>query len=177
MDIPDSKLYLLLQLYNGAVGKVSWNYAVKINKKKLFREHPWYDDLVNLYNIIHYNGIKARDYLAVQVSHYRKATRFSRSVPTIRMMTTPAALEVWSKSLERTTAKPPSFSELVTSSEKYMRDLMQMNNLSSEEEFFKDPLLIREVSRAFLSQHPVFLRLLSEGYYKEHFGLENSDIL
>jgi len=177
MDIPDSKLYLLLQLYNGAVGKVSWNYAVKINKKKLFREHPWYDDLVNLYNIIHYNGIKARDYLNVQVTHYRKATRFSRSVPTIRMMTTPAALEVWSKSLERTTAKPPSFSELVTSSEKYMRDLMQMNNLSSEEEFFKDPLLIREVSRAFLSQHPVFLRLLSEGYYKEHFGLENSDIL
>ena len=177
MDIPDSKLYLLLQLYNGAVGKVSWNYAVRLNKNKLFKEHPWYDDLVNLYNIIHYNGIRARDYLSVQVSHYRKATRFSRSVPTIRMMTTPAALEVWSKSLERTVVKPPSFTELVSISEKYMKDLMHMNNLSSEEDFFKDPLLIREVSRAFLSQHPVFLRLLSEGYYKEHFGLENSDIL
>ena len=177
MGVPDSKLYLLLQLYNGAVGKVSWNYAVKVSKNKLFKDHPWYDDLVNLYNIIHYNGLKARDYLAVQVSHYRKATRFSRTVPSIRMMTTPAALEVWSKSLERTFAKPPSFAELVNISDKYMRDLMHMNHITSEEDFFKDPLLIREVSRAFLSQHPVFLRLLAEGYYKEHFGLENSDIL
>lgn len=177
MDVPESKLYLLLQLYNGVVGKVSWNYTVKLSGKKLFKDHPWYQDLVNLYNIVVHNNLKARDYIAVQVSHYRRATRFSRVVPSIRMMTTPAALEVWEKSLARIPAKAPTYDALIKISDQYMKDLMHMNNLASEEDFFKDPLLIREVSRAFLSQHPIFMRLLAEGYYKEYFGLESSDIL
>ena len=177
MDIPDSQLYLLLQLYNGAVGKVSWNYVVKVSPKKPFKEYPWYKDLVNLYNIIQSNGLKAREYLALQVSSYRRATRFSRVVPSIRMLTTPAALEVWSKSKERVSAKAPSIDALDRLSEKYMRDLMQMNNLDSTEDFFKDPLLIREVSRDFLRKQPEFNRLLLAGYYKEHFGMENCDIL
>jgi hypothetical protein len=176
-EIPDSKLNILLQIYNSEVGRISWNYTVKVSPKKLFKQHPWYQDLVNLFNIVYHNNLKARDYIHVQVTNYRKATRFSRTVPTIRMMTTPAALEVWEKSQTRITAQAPTYPMLIRISEQYMKDLMTMNNIGSEEDFFKDPLLIREVSRAFLSQHPIFMRLLSEGYYKTHFGLEDSDIL
>lgn len=177
MDVTDISLNLLLQLYNNAVGKVGWQYAIRLNGKRPFKEYPWYQDLINLYNILHYNKITPREYLTVQISHYKKATRFSRNVPSIRMMTTPAALEVWAQSQTRVSAKPPSYDQLIVASTKYMQDLIHMNGLASEEEFFKDPFLIREVSRAFLNQNSTFKRLLSEGYYKEHFGLETSDIL
>lgn len=173
----DSQLYLLLQIYNDTVSSISWKYQIRTKPDKLLKEYPWYEDLVNLYNIIHTLGAKPRDYIRVQITHYKQPTKFSRVVPTIRMMTTVKALETWEKSQAKPKeAKRLSNDYLIQASNTYMLGLMKANNLASEEEFFKDPFLISQVSKVFLLVNPIFVRLLEEGYYSR-FGLSKENLV
>lgn len=172
----DSQLYLLLQIYNDAVSSISWKYQVRVKQDTPLKEHSWYPDLINLYNMVHSLGAKPRDYIRVQIINYKQPTKFSRVVPTLRMMTTVKAMETWEKSQAKPVeAKRLSVEFLNRASSKYMLDLMKANNLSSEEEFFKDPFLISQVSKSFLYSNPIFNRLLDEGYYSR-FGLSRETL-
>ena len=173
----DLQLYLLLQIYNDAVSSISWKYQIKIKQDRPLKEYSWYEDLVNLHEIIHALGVKPRDYIRVQITSYKQPTKFSRVVPTIRMMTTVKAMETWEKSQAKPKeAKRLSAEYLIDASKKYMADLMKANGITEEEEFFKDPFLISQVSKSFLTVSPIFNRLLDEGYYSR-FGLSKENLL
>ncbi len=167
----DRQLYLLLQIYNDAISTISWKYQIKLKEGQKLESYTWYKDLVNLYNIIHSLGIKPRAYITFQINNYKQPTKFSRMVPTIRMLTTMKALEDWEKAnAAPVKAKILSEDYLIESSKKYMVDLMRANNIDSEEEFFKDPYLISMLSKCFLIKNPIFMSLLNSGYYSK-FGL------
>ena len=167
----DKQLYLLLQIYNDAISSIGWKYQIKLKEGQKLSSYTWYQDLINLYNIIHSLGVKPRDYVRFQVNNYKQPTKFSRMVPTLRMLTTMKAVEDWERSQgPPIEAKRLSDDYLIETSKKYMSDLMKANNISSEEEFFKDPYLISMLSRAFLVNNPTFMSLLNSGYYTK-FGL------
>ena len=162
----DTQLYLLLDIYNDAVGTVSWKYQIRLKYKKALKNYPWYQDLVNLYNIIHSVGAKPREFIRLQLDNYNRPSKFSRAVPTIKMMTTFKAMEIWENSQKRVAPIPELSKEyLLQVSKKHMENLMRSNNIVSEEEFFKDPYLIQLVSKIFLAESPIVNKLLDEGYY------------
>lgn len=171
----DSQLYLLLQIYNDAVSALSWKYQIRLKQDKPLKEYSWYEDLQNLYNIIHSLGAKPREYIGVQVNNYKPINKLARAVPTIRMMTSMKAVENWERSKAKpVTAKRLSNEYLIQASQKYMEDLMKANHIPNEEEFFKDPFMIQMVSKIFLVENPVFNRLMDSGYYSR-FGLSREN--
>jgi hypothetical protein len=173
----DSQLYLLLEIYNDVVATISWKHQIRVKPDKPLKSYPWYPDLVNLYNIVHTVGAKPREYIKVQLDNYKQPTKFSRVVPTIRMMTTVKAMETWEKSKEKPKAIPRLSDEyLIDLSIKYMHNLMVANSVPTDEDFFKDPFNLQVVSKSFLKVNPVFNKLLDEGYYSR-FGLSREDLV
>lgn len=173
----DKTLYLLLQIYNDAICSIGWKYQIKLKEGQALSSYSWYNDLVNLYNIIHSLGVKPRDYVGFQVNTYKPPTKFGRKVPTIRMLTSLKAVEAWEKSQAKPVeARIMSDNDLILASKKYMLDLMHANNMSSEEDFFKDPFMLQMVSKSFLASNSTFMSILNSGYYSR-FGLTRENLI
>lgn len=179
--VSEVKLLALLEIYNDLLNinfkrdMREYGYHKTISNNKTLYDMPFYPDLVNLYSIITTLKVKPRDYILYQFKNYRRPTTMSRQVPTLKMLTTPAAIELWEKQF----FKPVyaiSDKDIEESSKKYMLTLMSIHKLTNEEDFFKDPMLISQVAKSFLHKQPIFRKLLAEGYYLKHFKLTAADL-
>jgi hypothetical protein len=180
----EAKLMSLLDLYNDLLttnfhirgGTQEYKYHRTVKDGKALSEMFFYEDLIHLYSVIVHLGVKPRDYIMYQIKTYKPPTKFSRMTPTIRMLTTPAAIEKWENQFVKIKSSM-SEEDRDSLNKEYIETLMRANGISSEEEFFKDPILISQVSKSFLVKNPVFKRLLAEGYYLKTFKLKTSDLL
>ena len=179
--IPESKLLALLEMYNDLLiinfkrDLREYGHHKTVSNNKTLYEMPFYPDLVNLYNIVTTLKVRPRDYIIYQFKNHKQPTTRSRQVPTIKMLTTPAAVELWEKQFNKPILTI-SDKDLEESSRKYMLSLMTIHNVT-EEDFFKDPMLISQVAKSFLHKQPAFRKLLSEGYYLKTFKLQASDLI
>jgi hypothetical protein len=175
--VPEAKLFLLLQLYNDMVGKVNWKCALKVYiNKPAISSYSWYPDLCNLHKILQALGAKPREYISFQIQYHTNTVKFGRTVPTIRMLTTPAAVERWEKHKSGPRIDHVSRNDIIQSSTRHMANIMHANGLD-ELSFFQNPLFIGEVSKVFLAQNETFRTLLASGYYHKHFGLSATDLI
>ena len=180
----DAKLMALLDLYNDLLsvnyhikgGTEEYKYHKKLKEGLPLSSAPFYEDLLRLYSLIVDLKVRPRDYILYQLRLYKPPTKYSYKVPTLRMLTNPAALERWNKQFIKIQS-PLTESELDAANLEYMQTLMRANGLSSEEEFFKDPILLSQVSKSFLLKNNTFKTLLASGYYLRTFGLQAKDLI
>ena len=184
IPITESKLLALLDLYNDLLstnfhlrgGTEEWRHQRNIPKDKTLYDTPFYPDLVNLYSIILTLKVKPREYIMFQIKNYKPPTKMSRLNPTIRMLTTPAAVERWENQFVRP-LRTTSDEESDRVSRSYMLSLMEANGIQTEDEFYRDPILISQISKSFLAKQPEFQKLVSTGYFLKTFGMAAKDLL
>jgi hypothetical protein len=126
-------------------------------------------------------GAKPRIYIQAQISEYRKPIYKARQVPTLKMMSTPSGIDRYNKYCnEKNNIKDfnvISKEEMDDFSKRKMEEIIYRLNIKSEEDFFKDIYLISQLSHSFVKEHPIFKKLVAEGYYQKAYSLSPDAIL
>jgi hypothetical protein len=173
----EERLVILLDYYNLFVDRISPIKKLRPRKNIPFSENYYYDDLKKLEYVIKVLNTTPQKYLEFQFRKWRAPFRLARQFPALSYLSSPVAIEKYIRSLGPSEENLVDNLAMLTFSAKHMQDLMSANNISSEEEFFKDPLFLSEVSEEFLSSNETFMELLNSGYYENTFGLTINDIL
>lgn len=184
IPVTESKLLALLDLYNDLLttnfhirgGTEEYKYHKSIPSNKSLYDTYFYQDLLNLYSIITNLKVRPLSYIMFQIKNYRPPTNMSRHSPTLKMLTTPAAVEKWENQFA-TPKHAISEADNDAVNAAYLKTLCQANGIEDENEIYKDPILISQISKSFLLKQPIFKKLLTEGYYWKAFKLKTSDII
>jgi hypothetical protein len=180
MEIPETDVALIAQIYNDCASKID-PFRYRLNLKGDFTKKPWYNDLVKLIRLMVNIGVKPRTYIHAQFVEYRKPMFKARRVPTIRMMTTPSGIDRYNRYCEEIASIKDfniiSKEEMDEFSQRQMEKFIQQLNIPSEEDFFKDLYLLTQLSRSFVKNHPIFKKLVREGYYQKVYGVSPDAIL
>lgn len=204
-DILESDVVLLANIYNECLAKFDpFRYNLRFTKD--FNKKPLYKDLIALYRLITKIGAKPREYIQAQVSEYRPAISKSRKVPTVRMMVSPEGVKRYrdylykhdkaplqpldkeafnvprlshSKYIEELVIKPPKIikANLTEDAPSRMRRLMAIFDIQSEQDFFKDPYLIKQLPHSYVAEHPAYKELCASRYYEKTYGLHGIELI
>jgi hypothetical protein len=172
---------LIIDLYNDLTAikqgfrhrdkKVSAEEAEKYNEK-IMKEAIAVLRLASRFNAT------PREFIMAQIEQYKGKNKF-RKFPTLKMMSAPSAVDSWKAYCERVGKIVPevdeaSQTELLKYNKSRMTTIMRTNNVKSEEDFFKNPIFISDLSYSFLQKQPLFIKLVKENYYQENFGMDFS---
>ena len=58
-----------------------------------------------------------------------------------------------------------------------MKRLMTVFHINSEQDFFKDPFLIKQLPRSFVVAHPAYKELCGAHYYEHTYGLHGLELI
>lgn len=183
-DVTDEDVLNLVLMYNSFITlhckqeNERVKYYIKY-KSKNFRKHRHYGDAIRLYRFLKYNDYKPREYFTVQFIYYKKEAKhpYSRPVPSMKNLITPAALGRWTDFLiKKGRQQPPSVTlsdaEKYSYEETYLSNLMKSWGFSSEKELFRDIVLARHFGLDFLKKRPTFMELISESYYETTYHVK-----
>lgn len=179
-EISETDIALIAHIYNDCLERID-PFKYRLSLDKTFTKKPWYKDMFNLVRVITSIDAKPREYIQAQISEYVKPIKRSREIPTIRMMASPSGIDRYKRYCKRH-GKLPSNDMRITSKElavfssHQLSKVLKTNNLT-EEQFFKDPYLIAQLSRVFVENHPVFRHYEEMGFYKKAFGVSGLDLL
>jgi hypothetical protein len=175
VDITETDVALVASLFNDCIAKID-PFRFQLDLRGDFTMKPWYKELVTLIRLMNKIEAKPRLYIQAQITEYRKPCKSSREVPTIKMMTTPAGVDRYQRYLERMGMTPVKYykishEEMADFSKTQMEAIMKRLNIPSEQEFFKDPYLVAQLSKSYVKDNPVFQELAASGFYQKKFGI------
>lgn len=178
-SLTDAKL--VVDLYNDLTAmrrgarykdkKVSVEEAAKYNER-IMKEAIAFLRLTGRFNA------SPREFMLAQVDQYSGKNRF-RKFPTLKMMSAPSAVDNWKSYCERVGKIVPevddtSLESLLKYNKDRMSTIMRTNNVKTEEDFFKNPIFISDLSYSFLQKQPLFIKLVKEQYYKDTYDMDFS---
>lgn len=181
VEISEVDIAMVANIYNDCIAKID-PFRFHLDLRGDFTLKPWCKDIISLIRLINKIGAKPRLYIQAQVVEYRKPCKSARQIPTIKMMTTPAGIDRYERFCDRmgmNRAKPVKITntDLEDFSGVQMTSLMKRLNIPCEDDFFKDPYLVAQLSKSFVLKHPSFIKLDHEGYYQKKFGVPSESIL
>lgn len=174
-DITDKEVYLYANLYNEIVGTIDnfkFNLRIPNDIKKAF----WYKDILNVIHLMKVLKCNPREYFVFQIKNYNAKHSKGRQVPTVKMLSSPRLVSLWEEYVfKQASYKKPivvSKEALIQYSKDKKSQLMKIYNLT-ELDFFKDLVLVLQLSPDYLQQSEIFQRLYDSGYYKKVYGYDN----
>ena len=179
VEISEVDIALVANLYNDCIAKID-PFRFNLDLRGDFTLKPWCKDIITLIRVMKKVGAKPRTYIQAQVVEYRKPCKSARNIPTIKMMCSPAGIDRYDRFCDRMgmNQKPVHIitqTDLEDYSGIQMNDTMERLNIC-EDDFFKDPYLVSQLSQGFVRKHPSFIKLESEGFYKKKFGITGEEI-
>jgi len=184
-EITENDVMNLISFYNDCATVMGFPYkGIRPKGTKPLKDHPWYKDAFQLVRIINKMGAKPRDFIMAQFHYFKKVKLKrvnSRDIPTLHTMLEPSAVDKWRNYLqyigkELPLAKKITKEEMKMFNIKRMRHLMDKYNIKDEEDFFKDPILISQLSKTFVESHESFNKLVSDQYYEKKFGMKLEEL-
>jgi hypothetical protein len=184
-DITEEDITQLVLLYNSMITQYSTNYNDNVKyyikyKSKKFKESRHYGDALKLLRFIFKLNFKPREYLNVQFSYYKQQKKhpYCRPVPSLKNLSSPAALSRWKIWLVDTKKlEPPSVTlseeELVQYEEGYLQDMIKAYKLPDETSLLKDIVLARSLPLTFLQTRATFLELVVNRYYENTYNVKD----
>jgi len=202
VDVSENDLVLLATIYNECLAKIDpFRYNLKFTSD--FKSKPWYKDLFCLYRLITILDAKPREYIQAQIAEYRPALKKGRKVPTIKMMVSPSGVQRYYDYLYKHDRAPlrqidldsfkvaafktsshsaPKLPKVVKANTmedapSRLHRLMGVFHIETEQDFFKDPFLIKQLPREYVTTHPVYKELCANHYYEQTFGLHGLELI
>ncbi len=175
IEISETDIIMIAEIYNDIIGKID-PYKFHLSFKGDFKGRTWYREMIPLIRLMKSIKAKPRLYLQAQVVEYRKPVKHARQVPTIKMMATPAGIERYERfcvkrGLTKSKIHKVTQTELEDFSGIQMLAMMERLHISCQDDFFKDPYLIAQLSQSYVKKHPSFIKLEAEGFYQKEFGV------
>lgn len=180
VEISEPDIAMVANLYNDCIAKVD-PFRFSLDLKGDFTLKPWCKDIITLIRLMNKIGAKPRTYIQAQVVEYRKPCKSARNIPTIKMMCSPAGIDRYDRFCDRMGLNQRPVHkitqlELEDFSGIQMVSTMKRLNISCEDDFFKDPYLIAQLSQGFVRKHPSFIKLEAQGFYQKKFGITGEEI-
>lgn len=181
VEITESDVALVANLLNDCIAKID-PFRFRLNLNGDFTMKPWYKEIITLIRLMNKIEAKPRLYIQAQIAEYRKPCKIAREVPTIKMMYSPAGIDRYQRFLDKmgmTSSKyhKVTVEEMMDFSKTQMVTIMKRLNIPNEQEFFKDPYLVAQLSASFVKNNLNFIKLESEGFYKKKFGITGEGML
>lgn len=180
VDITESDVALVANIFNDCIAKID-PFRFRLDLSGNFTMKPWYKEIITLIRLMTKIEAKPRLYIQAQITEYKKPCKSSREVPTIKMMCSPAGIDRYQRFLEKMGMTPDkvhkvSQEEMVDFSKSQMKAIMKRLNIPNEQEFFKDPYLVAQLSKSYVQSNPVFQELASSGFYKKKYGVDPANL-
>lgn len=180
VDITESDVALIANLFNDCIAKID-PFRFRLDLNGDFTMKPWYKEIITLIRLMTKIEAKPRLYIQAQITEYRKPCKSSREVPTIKMMCSPAGIDRYQRFLEKMGMTPDkvhriSQEEMADFSKSQMETIMKRLNIPNEQEFFKDPYLVAQLSKSYVQSNPVFQELATSGFYQKKFGVDPDNL-
>lgn len=173
----EHRLILLLDYYNLFVSQISPIKQLRPSKSLSFKENSFFVDLRKLDCVITSFKTTPQKYLEFQFRNWRIPFKLSRKFPPLSYLSSPNAVEKFARSIAPNIENMVSSQSLISFSESYIKDLMTIHNIKTEEDFFKDPIFISDLPENYLKLNKTFQKLLSENYYENTFGITKEEIM
>jgi hypothetical protein len=178
LDVTSKDIYDTVSFYNDCAVVAGFPYS-KIHMKfgKSLKDYNWYGDVISLTRLICSLEAKPKEFITAQFLYYKKNHSKGREIPSFKTMITPAAIEKWHKYMQELGKETPAYERISKEEmDKFntlrMKHLIKQYNIQKEEDFFKDPLLISQLSRSFIEKFETYNTLVETGYYKTNFGID-----
>ena len=182
LDITAKDIYDTVNYYNDCAIVAGFPYnKIRLKVGKPLKSYSWYPDVTSLTRLISSLEAKPKDFITAQFIYYKKKHSKGREIPSFKTMITPAAIEKWHKYMIAQGKETPAY-ERISREEMDKFNTMRMKHLISqykiekEEDFFKDPLLISQLSKSFVEKFETYNMLVESGYYKNVFGIDPENI-
>lgn len=180
-DVTEKDVISLVVLYNSFITHHGGDVKHYIKyKHKNFLSHRHYGDTVKLYRLLTKLNLKSREYLTVQFEYYKKEKKhpYCRPFPSLKNLTSPAALTRWQQWLIDTKKQEMPSVTLSTEDfeqyeENYLKELISSWKLPDEVSLFKDIILARNFPLDFLQKRATFQGLIAARYYESTYSVND----
>lgn len=179
-DVTEEDVLNIVRLYNDFVRVHDTGYRYYIKVTKNFSKHKNYGDAISLFRLILSLNTTPREYLSAQFMLYKamKKHPYSRQLPTLKNLSSPAAVKRWNDYLLATGKKEmPSVKltdeDIIKYNEFQLKKLMESWNISNEKDFFKDVILANQFPLEFLQRRATFRELVREQYYENTYSVKD----
>lgn len=178
LDITSKDIYDTVNYYNDCAVVAGYPYnKIKLKVGKPLKDYSWYGDVTSLTRLICSLEAKPKDFITAQFLYYKKGHSKGREIPAFKTMLAPAAIEKWHRYMQEQGKETPAYEkiskeEMNKFNKMRMQHLIKQYNIQKEDDFFKDPVLISQLSRSFVEQFETYNTLVESGYYKNVFGLD-----
>ena len=180
VEVSDNDLVLLATIYNECLAKIDpFRYNLRFTNN--YKKKTWYRDLLGLFRTINKINARPREYIQAQISEYRPPLKKSRRVPTIKMMSSEEGIKRYYSYLDKHGRIPSNVVVVKANTSEFadsiMHKLMKSFHIEKEQDFFKDPFLIKQLPRAFVTSHPAYKELCAEHFYEKTYGLHGIELI